>query len=146
MDDLLPSELTFVVVPGNPYDTTVDDLSPLLDELNAEGRAEVRIRPERGYGVTFIEVVIIYIAMKVLDATVDRIIERTLDKAEAAGTQWWKRRRLEKARRPATVLICDEDGNVLRSIEYRPEDEPTRADVKQAAKRLPMPPPEDQKP
>lgn len=140
MDQLVPSEAKFVVVPGNPFDTTADDLAPMIEELNNEGHAEVRIRAERGYGVTFIEVVIVYIAMKALDATVDRIFEKLLDKVEGAGTQWWKRRRIGR-NRPASVLICDEEGNVLRSLDYTPDaDDPVGKDAAQVEKRLPMPP------
>jgi len=135
-------EPDFVVVPGNPFDTTVESLDPLLAQLRQEGStAEVRVREERGYGVTFIEVVLLYVAYKAMDKVVDRALDRTVDKAESAGTRWWAKRRLERRNRPATVLICDEDGNVLRSLECRPEDvTPLRSDAAKFDKRLPLPP------
>ena len=135
-------EPDFVVVPGNPFDTTIESLDPLLAELRQDGgTAEVRVREERGYGVTFIEVVLLYVAYKAMDKVVDRALDRTLDKAESAGTQWWAKRRLEGRNRPATLLICDEGGNVLRSLEYRPEgDTPLRSDPAKLDRRLPLPP------
>ncbi len=136
-------EPSFVIVPRNPYDTTPESLTPMIEALGEEDGATVAVRnrPERGYGVTLIEVVVIYIGLRVLDGVTDRIIERSLDKAESACTRWWAKRRLERKNRPANLLICDEDGNILRSLEYRPEeDAPVHNDPTQAEKRLPPPP------
>lgn len=131
---------TFVVVPGNPYDTTPESLSPLLEQLRESGTAELRTRSERGYGVTFIEVILIYVIIKAGEKILDRALDKTLDAAEEAGSRWWQHRRLQGARRPATVLICDEDGNVLRALDYTPEsDDPTSSGDTFREKRLPPP-------
>lgn len=59
-----------LLVPANPLDLRPEELEPLVANLR-DGHAssvDVGVVPQRGYGVTWWEVLVIYIGMKGADA------------------------------------------------------------------------------
>jgi len=123
-----------VLEPGNPFDLTEDDLGKLKQDVEAaEASASVRVykRDERGYGVTLIEVINVFIAAGEVvgagyglgqagKAVIDFMKNRwNRDKTDHPG----------QSPRPRSIRFYDEEGNLLRTINIdEPDGDPTEKD------------------
>lgn len=116
-----------LLVPTNPMDLRTEELQPLVEALERGDRTVgVGTRPQRGYGVTWWEVLIIYLASRGADAVVGRVYEALLDEIVEKAKAWYHARREEKGnKRPFLLDIRDEDGQVLRALEIQPSGEVT---------------------
>lgn len=135
-----------LLVPGNPQDLTPEKLDSLLAELSEHYTTDVAVVPQRGYGVTWWEVLIIYLASKGADAIVGRVFDEAVDRIESTVRTWIARRRGtdgdEEADRPFFVAICDEDGDVIRAVELPVDGDPVDVTDREREKgRSPRPQP-----
>ncbi len=136
-----------LLVPSNPLDLRPEELEPLVAELR-DGRAsgvDVGVVPQRGYGVTWWEVLVIYVAMKGADAVLGHMYELLLDEITDQVKAWYRARRLEKDnKRPLLVDIRDEEGHVLRALELQASGEVEDVTEREAEKPVrPRPEPAD---
>lgn len=109
-----------LIEPGNPYDFSPDELDELRRELASEGvSVAIARRPERGYGVTFVEV------LHVWDLATDVVGDvTTIVGPVAVVLRRWLRRRAQRKReqhpdakpRPTVVNLFGPDGRVLKKI------------------------------
>lgn len=124
-----------LLVPGNPRDLTPEKLADLVSDLSADYSADVGVAEQRGYGVTWWEVLIIYIATKGADAIVGRLYDAALDRIESSVKAWLARRReTEESKRPFFLAVYDEDGELAKALEFRPDDEPVDVTERERAK------------
>jgi hypothetical protein len=82
--------------------------------------------PVHGYGVTWWEVVVIYLASKGTDAVVGEVFDALLKSIKARVTAWYKARRDAggpKGSRPMALDVRDEEGNILLGLELDPDGE-----------------------
>jgi hypothetical protein len=130
-----------LLVPGNPLDLRPDELQPLVEDIKT-GQAEsvdISVRPLRGYGVTWWEVLVIYLAVKGADAVVGHAYQLLLDDITEKVKRWYRERRAAKGnKRPLHLAIRDDEGQVLRAIEMRPSGE--TADVTDKEREKPLTP------
>lgn len=70
-----------ILVPGNPLDVRPEHLRPLATKIqSAHGlRVDVAVVPLRGYGVTWWEVLLIYVGTKGADAATGHAFQLLLD-------------------------------------------------------------------
>lgn len=108
-----------LLVPTNPLDLPPEDLEPLVARIR-DGHApspDVGVLPQRGYGVTWWEVLIIYVSMKGVDAVVGHVYQLLLDEITEKVKQWYRDRSLkEEDNRPLLLDIRDDEGHVLRAL------------------------------
>ena len=132
--------------PGNPHDVSQEDLEDLAALVRTDQprlAVEVFIGEEQGYGVTFAEVLRIYI-----DAG-----EIAGDSAALFAPFWiavrWMRARWDRDKQthdgepPRTryVTLYGADGNKLKSVKIDiPDGEPEEIDEPQSPHRRPWPP------
>ncbi len=92
-------QLLFVA--GNPLDLSEEDLKPLVDQVSAASglSAGVGIVPQRGYGVTWWEVVLIYVGMKGADAVTAHALQLLLDGLTEKTKEWYRRQSLARPNR-----------------------------------------------
>ena len=142
-----------LLVPANPLDVRPEDLEPLViairDDLPLT--VDVRVVPQRGYGVTWWEVLYIYFGTKALDGVTGHAFQLALDGITEKARQWYHGRRdTQENRRPFYLGLLDEEGNVLRALEIRPdgssEDVTTREQSKPPRPRPEAAETEDWKP
>jgi hypothetical protein len=137
----------YVLEPGNPFDFTRDELDAIAAEIGEQipnVDVSIKLRDERGYGVSLVEVM--RISTEVADA-----VKAT---AEAAGVialiVAWMRSRWNKDRkdhpdgrpRPRSVVLYGPNGEILRSVQI---DAPDGAPVEEEGGDIPSvgdPPPE----
>lgn len=132
-----------LLVPGNPRDLTPETLEPLVADLSEHYTADVAVTQQRGYGVTWWEVLIIYVASKGADAIVGRAFNEILDRLEATVRAWLGRRReaAEEKSRPFFMAVYDEDGELLRALELPVDGDPIDVTDREREKGR-RPPPE----
>lgn len=139
-----------LLVPQNPLDLREEDLASLIEALRKETSlsVEVGILPQRGYGVTWWEVLLIYIATKGADAVVGHVYNLLLKEITDKVQAWYQRRRAEtNNKRPLLLEIRDEEGKVIKALEI--EEANRIKDVTEAQKEKPLrprpePEPDDQ--
>lgn len=111
-----------VVSPQNPLQLTREDLAAFLTSLEAIGphlEVEYTPREQRGYAVTWWEVVHVFVpaaAVYVGGKLVEEIVSRFVD---------WARDRLRKEqsqKRPKYVAIYGADGKILKSVVVQPDE------------------------
>lgn len=111
----------FIIAPANPLDIAPDELNSLALELESLG-GDVRVvsEEERGAGVTFWEVIYIWLPSQDF---VEGVLYSQL--VRVVGT--WIRDRFKKSgseQRPKSVIIFGPDGRPLRKVELeRPDAE-----------------------
>ncbi len=113
-----------LLVPANPLDLPPEDLEPLAIAIRGDHAlaADVGVVPQRGYGVTWWEVLYIYLGTKGLDALTGHAFQLLLDGITEKAKQWYRGRRDSKDnKRPFYLRILDEQGRVLRALEIRPD-------------------------
>jgi hypothetical protein len=134
-----------LIVPGNPLDVRPEDLEPLVEEIKLGNDLTVDVRvppPQRGYGVTWWEVVVIYLLTKGADAVVGRGYQLILDKITEKVKHWYQERRLKRGNnRPLSLTFRDDQGHVLRALEMRATGE-TEEVTREERGRPMLPPPE----
>lgn len=111
-----------LLVPGNPLDVRPDDLQGLVAAISADLplTVDVGVVPQRGYGVTWWEILYIYIGTKGLDAVTGHAFQLALDSITEKVQDWYRGRRKSKdSQRPFYFGILDEKGSVLRALEVR---------------------------
>lgn len=136
------NEAQIIIEPRNPLDLSPDDLADFADSLRALNPAyDVRFahREQRGYGVTWWEVVNVWLPWdSVTDAVVGAIVGLAVD---------WARRRFKRdpeTQRGKYIVIYGPDGKVLKSVSVSSSDaEPenrTAQDQEYPSGRLPPTP------
>lgn len=128
-----------LLVPANPLDLRPEELESLLGDLRTGHAAsvDVGVVPQRGYGVTWWEVLVIYIAMKGADAVIGHGYQLLLDEITEKVKAWYRARRLEKDnKRPLLLDIRDEEGHVLRALEIQSSGEVSEVTEREAEKPL----------
>lgn len=131
-----------LLVPGNPLDVRPEHLQPLAAEIEADHglRADVAAMPQRGYGVTWWEVLLIYVGTKGADAVTWHAFQLLLDSVTDKAKTWYgDRRKAMDDKRPFHLAILDEDGQVLHAVELRPDG--TVDDVTEQERAKPLQPP-----
>lgn len=130
-----------LLVPGNPRDLTPQKLADLVSDLSTDYSADVGVVEQRGYGVTWWEVLLIYIGTKGVDAIVGRAFDEALDRVEASVRRWVSgRRQAEDTTRPFFFAIYDEDGELVKAIELPRDDEANDVTERERAKGKRPPP------
>jgi hypothetical protein len=124
-----------VLQPGNPLDLTSEDLMPLvhgLERLGSEGQ-EVIIteRPTRGYGVTWWQVLLIYVGMKAGDALINSVVSSAVD---------WAKNHLSEGGRPHYIGIYGPDGEIIRAVEVDAGGEESDVTERERGVNRPAPP------
>jgi hypothetical protein len=115
-----------LIEPQNPLDLRPEGLTDLVDAIREiDPTFEIRFAAhgQRGYGVTFWEVIFIWIGGKVAETTVNRITNAAID---------WAKRRFDvpnKRHRPKSITILGPDGRAVRRVKLdaktrEPEEEP----------------------
>ena len=116
-----------ILEPANPFDFEDGDLEKLADELrNVAGKATVVARrPEHGYGVSFNEVLHVWIVWNQLGGPAASAVVIAVTKLAVSR---WKRDRARHPdkTRPRSVTIWGPNGKPLKSITVDAEegDEP----------------------
>jgi hypothetical protein len=116
---------TIVLEPQNPNDLTPEKLQSLVDALKAASRevsVEFAHREQRGYGVTWWEVLNVWIKdPAVVGGVAGAASAKVVEKLVEVVIDWLKRRHSDKAtkKRPKIVTILDHEGNVLKSVELQ---------------------------
>lgn len=131
-----------LLVPGNPRDLTPEKLMPLVDDLSEQYTTDLGTVQQRGYGVTWWEVLLIYVASKGADAVVGRAFDELLDRLEAAVRAWLSGRRdqTENRSRPLHVAVYDEDGELIRALNFPVDGDPVDV-TDEAREKAPRPRP-----
>lgn len=134
-----------LLVPGNPLDLRPEELEPLATQIAADHvvTSAVGVVPQRGYGVTWWEVLLIYIGSKGADAVTGHAFQLLLDGVTDKAKQWYRDRRTAKDdTRPFYLGVLDEDGHVLRALEIRSDGADEDVTEQERAKpRRPRPEP-----
>lgn len=114
--------------PGNPNDFSEEDLSDLLNSVDDLDGAKVRCeeRDERGYGVTFYEV--IQVVADIRGAGGDLIVGALLHRIAIWLERRWQSdhdERPDVPTRPRSIVLLDGEGNKIRIINIdEPDGEP----------------------
>jgi len=133
-----------ILVPGNPLDVRPEHLRPLTAKIESDHglRVDVAVVPQRGYGVTWWEVLLIYVGTKGADAAAGHAFQLLLDSVTEKAKDWYRdRRKAMDDRRPFHLAILDDDGNVLRALELRADGAVDDVTEQERLKPL-QPPPE----
>lgn len=115
-----------LLVPGNPLDLRSEDLRPLFHSIEAGSAAsvDVGLLPQHGYGVTWWEVLVIYVAGKGAEAVMGHLYQLLLDEIREKVKEWYRERRLQKDDKRLLFLdIRDEEEHVLRALELNASGE-----------------------
>ena len=114
---------------SNVADLTPQKLETLRAELSgAEPNTivEFAATSQHGYGVTWWEVVYIWLKEPLVIGTVGAVAGKVLEKVVEAAIDWVKESYASKGSkaRPRLVSILDKDGKVLKSFEVKGGTEP----------------------
>jgi hypothetical protein len=107
-----------IIEPANPLDLRPEDLAGLATALRGiDPPVDVRIgyREQRGYGVTWWEVLFIWVGKEVAD--------NLLKEVTRVGVEW-ARSRFDfstKAKRPISITILGPDGKPLKKVKVDPK-------------------------
>jgi hypothetical protein len=116
-----------IVQTANPRQVKLEDLDGLISALEDEGLDARRAYAEqRGYGVTWWEVVLIWVSARSAEAVIDRVV--------GGAVEWMRDRFRREPRgrqpRPKVALIVyyeGEEGHAAEKVEMRTaDDEPIR--------------------
>ena len=132
-----------IVVPGNPLDIRSEDLQPLIEQMKLRNdlNVEVRASPQRGYGVTWWEVLTIYLVVQGVDAAVKHLYKLLLDQLTEKVKHWYLERRANKGNtRPLSLTFRNKEGYELRKIDMRATGE-TEDVTSEESEIPPRPPP-----
>ena len=113
----MADQVRIIVEPQNPLDLRADELAPLIDGLraaNASWDVRVTALEQRGYGVTYWEVVHIW-----LPALADEALTALIGAVIAEAVRWARGRFANGSKRPKYVAIHGPDGRVLKSVEVK---------------------------
>jgi class 3 adenylate cyclase len=101
------------------------DLERLSESLNDEDGVSVEIyKPQRrGYGVTWWEVLLLYLGGKGADAVTGRTLTLLLDVISQKAKAWYADRVKKGAGRPLSLILRDATGRVLRALVLQPSGE-----------------------
>jgi len=119
----------------------INALDELAGELATMGHDVERDYHEQApgrYGITWWEVVYIYVGMKALDAVTSRALDAMLDRIVETAKRWAHERMAHKrTSRPEYFAVLDTEGKVLRSwkIDKEGEEEQTEKDRKSPIRR-----------
>ena len=113
-----------LLVPGNPLDLTEEKLQELIEDLNTEFTTEYSSRPMGGRGVTWWEVLAICLATKGADALIGHATVQAVDQIVYKVRRWVRRRRsATESKRPFYLELRDDEGNIIRAIEFSGDEE-----------------------
>ncbi len=89
---------------------------------------------------------LIYIATKGADAIVGRVFDEALDRIEFSVRAWLARRRNdEDTKRPFFLAVYDEDGELVKALEFPGDEESIDVTERERAKgKRPRPQPADE--
>jgi hypothetical protein len=130
--------VSVILDPGNPLDFSESDLNELAGRLKAQHEAEVEIvpRPERGYGVTFHEVMNIWVNVTGIAGGTATGVAILRSVAKWARERWHKDRDEHPGSRPRprSVTLYGPDGRAIKTIEI---DEPSGEPIEREPNDLP---------
>ena|SRR5712691_6286553 len=113
--------MEILLQPGNPLDLRRDKLAPLIDAIEARDasyQVHLAYKDQRGYGVTWGEVLHVWIPWTTIGgAAAKKITEILID---------WARRKLKgdaKSKRPRFVTIYGPTGKMLKKISVNSKGE-----------------------
>lgn len=131
-----------IVQTANPLDVKPEELDGLIDALNDKRLDARRSRVEqRGHGVTWWEVVLIWVAARSAEAVIDRVVGDVVE--------WMKdrfRQNPDSTRPKAAVIVLyeGEEGHATEKVELRSADEePVRSPVEEFERYTRRKPPEE---
>jgi hypothetical protein len=109
---------------ANAADLTPQMLEPLRAELSGaepNTKVEFAASPQRGYGVTWWEVLYIWLKEPLVVGAAGAVAGKILEKVVEAAIDWVKESHTSKGSkaRPRIVSILDKDGKVLRAFEVK---------------------------
>ena len=122
------------IEPANPLDLRPKDLETLAEEIRSEQLSvEIRERTQRGYAVTWWEVLYIYVGGKILDGVTGHALQLMLDSLTEKAKHWIAARQKKREKenpewkqRPFLLEIKDEGGRVLHEFRIDPLPPPSR--------------------
>ena len=130
-----------LVQTANPLDVQPEELNDLIDALKSEGLdARRACLEQKGFGVTWWEVVVIWVGMKTAEAVIDQVVGDVVE--------WMKERfrRDPENKRPKAALIVryeGEEGEASEVIELESaEAEPVRRTLSDFERYTRVKPPE----
>jgi hypothetical protein len=126
-----------IIRPHNPLDIREEELEPILEELRQDGfNAQLYLRPLQGYGVTWWEVLTIWLLAPSRDALVGDAVNAVMAKIKGL---YAARRKSKANSRKMSVTIRDEQGKLLGKFELEPDGtvHETPADPDNAGDRPP---------
>jgi hypothetical protein len=94
-------DVEFLVQSQNPMQLSHEELEAFVESLRKAGYAARFVAPRelRGYGVTFWEVVILYVLVKVADRVTHRALDELLDPVIDRFVSWAKQRFIKGLKR-----------------------------------------------
>jgi|ERR1035437_1885335 hypothetical protein len=105
-----------ILQPQNPLDLRPEKLADLREQLTREGFVvEIGYEDQTGLGVTFWEVLVIWVGKEIIDASVDAVAQHVIN--------WASMRFKSGSHRPVALTIVDENGNVLREVRCDPKEQ-----------------------
>jgi hypothetical protein len=130
-----------IVQSANPLDVKPEELDGLIDALKDDGLDARRTYLEqKGFGVTWWEVVLIWVAARSAETVIDRVV------GDVVGWMKERYRHNPESKRPKVALIVryeGEEGQAIEVIELKAKDaEPVRRTPKDFERYTRTKPPE----
>jgi hypothetical protein len=131
-----------VLEPGNPHDFTQNELDELSKLLQGKHGVDVRtvFRPERGYGVTFHEVIHVFVNVSEAATSIAGGVAVLKTVVTWAQNRWRKDRDQDPRSkpRPRDVMLYDGRGKPLKRVTIdSPSGEPTEEEPLDESGRIP---------
>jgi hypothetical protein len=131
-----------ILEPGNPHDFDQKELDELSKRLQEEHDVDVRtaFRPERGYGVTFHEVINVFVNVSEAASSIAGGVAVLKTVVTWAQNRWRKDRDNDPRSkpRPRVVMLYDGTGKLLKRVTVdSPSGEPTEEEPLNESGRIP---------
>jgi len=131
-----------VLEPGNPHDFTQNELDELSKLLQEQHGVDVRtaFRPQRGYGITFPEVINVFVDVSEAASSIAGGIAVLKTVVTWAQNRWRKDRDKDTRSkpRPRVVVLYDGGGKLLKRVTVdSPSGEPTEEEPLNESGRMP---------
>jgi hypothetical protein len=134
------------IEPGNPHDISradLEDLATLVREGQSGLAVEVSIGEEQGYGVTFAEVLRIYMDAGEVAGDTAALFAPFWIAVRWMRARWTRDKETHEGEQPRTryVTLYGADGKKLKSVKIdTPEGEPEEIDEPESLHHRPWPP------
>ena len=134
------------IEPGNPYDigrADLEELATFVREGEPKFVVEISIGEEQGYGVTFAEVLRLYMDAGEIAGDTAALFAPLWIAVGWMRARWTRDKENHEGEQPRTryVTLYGADGNKLKSIKIEmPDGEPEEIDEPESQHRRPWPP------